>query len=59
MEVGRLGVHGTRAAKVVEPVNNNAEEAAQSRRLATVEELALEPPEKIKRAARATVQVIT
>ena len=59
MEVGRLGVHGTRAAKAVESVNKNADEAAQNRRLGTVEELALEPPEKIERATRATVQVIT
>lgn len=59
MEVGRLGVHGTLAVKAVEPVNKNADEAVQNRRLATVVKLALEHPDKIERATRETVQVIT
>ena len=58
MEVGRLGVHGTLAVKAVQPVNKNAHEPAQNRRLATVAEIALDYPEKIKRATRSTVQVM-
>lgn len=58
MEVGRLGVHGTDVVKAVEPVDNNALEAARNRRLATVAEIALDHPEQIKRATRAAVQVM-
>jgi len=59
MEVGLLGVHGTHVVKTVELVNKNADEAVQNRRLATVVKLALDHPETIERATRATVQVTT
>ena len=58
MEVGRLGVHGTHVVNAVEPVNKDADEAAQNHRLATVVEIALDHPEKIERATRSTVQVM-
>jgi len=56
MEVGLLGVHGTHVVKAVVPVNKNADEAVQNRRLATVVKFALDHPETIERATRATVQ---
>ena len=59
MEVGRLGVHGTHVVKAVDQVNKNADEVVQNRRLATVEKIALDHPEKIELATRVTVQVIT
>ena len=58
MEVGRLGVHGTHVVKAVELVKKNAHEAVQTRRPATVAEVALDNLEMINSARRKTVQVM-